>query len=1772
MLVTSVALHTPHADAVEIPPTGSPFFFQTNGPTAALGLGDWYSSNVVGAGAGYHYIQFVIPCSWPTSTPVTVDLFSPEMNTDAGALAQHEEPNGALNTTTFELYGPGAVVGPGFTSPAAGAGTVLTNYPPAAAGVAEAWVRFATINPATCGSYVVRSATAGDDQNGWRIRVGFDVDANVATAPVTDLDGVAGTDDEIILGQNAVSYQQNSGANACIDLFEYVAPGQATLAVHNFDYDGFDIPGSSVNYFSPSGVNTAGTVSSPSATWNVSDAITRGAGDVIANPETGWWRFNSCISSGNQMIQEGQQGVNAYSEHPPTPDVMVTKSDGRLTAAPGDALTYAVHITNPGDPSFPGAATAVVATDTLPANTTFVSCGFAAPAAGTCTQAAGIVTATLTGALVAGGSADVNVQVTVNGGASGTITNGVSVAYSDSFGNVFAPVTATDVDTIGTGSIGDHVFLDKNANATQDGADVGLAGVGVTVTWYGVDDTFGTGDDDTFNTTTDSAGNYLVNGLPAGTYRVQATTPAGTVLDVGTNPATVVLANGQNRTDVDFGFVGTGSIGDTVFFDKNSNGLQDGTDTGISSVAVAVTWAGPDNTLGNADDVVFTTTTNGTGNYTVGNLPAGNYRVDPTAPAGFTNTTVDPLDTSLSAGQNRTDADFGYNGNASVGDLVWFDIDGDGVQDVGEPGLPNVSVAATCVGPDGISGNSDDLLRIVSTNAAGAYTIPSLPPGACSVDVNEATAPPGMVGTSTDPLAITLTPGQVFTTADFGFTGTGSIGDTVFDDANGDGIQNGGEGGINAVPVVVTWAGPDTVLGTGDDVAFNTATNGTGSYSVGNLPSGNYRVDPTAPPGMILTTSNDPLTTTLSAGQNRTDADFGFVLTGTVGDFVWFDLDGDGVQDAGEPGLGSVTVRLLAPGPDTTFGTGDDVFTTTATGANGAYLFTDVVPGPYRVSVDSTTLPGNMVATTSATVSVSLVGGQQFLTADFGFVGTGSIGDLVFHDVNGNGVTDGTETGIAGVGLQLTWAGVDNTFSTSDDVVLTTTTHVSGGYLFSGLPAGSYSVDPTGPAGFTLTAGTDPTPVTLGVTQNVLTADFGYRGTASIGDTVFDDANGNATQDGGEPGLSGVTVTATWAGFDGTIGNGDDLVFTALTNGSGVYTVPNLPPGSYSVAVSAGVPAGFVATTTAPIGTTLTAGEVELTDDFGYQVQADLVIAKTTNTPTVVVGEDASWTVTVSNNGPATAAAPIVVTDTLPAGTAFVSGTGTDWGCLESTGTVTCTYAGVPATLANGGTLPSITITATVTASAALTIMNTATVTSPTADPDLENNTATDDATTQPAADITITKSHAGNFLVGSQGSYSILVGNGGPSTSAGPFTVTDALPAGLTFVSASGGPSWTCGQNTGTITCTATGPLASGATLPVITVTVNVTTEAEGGVTNTAVVDPGVTLDPDLTNNTSSDPTIVVPIADLAIVKTAPGPFVVGDQATYSLNVSNNGPSTSVGPITVTDTLPVGLTFVSGDGTGWSCSVVVQDITCTHSGSLPSGVSTVVTVTVTVDATVASVIDNTAVVTGTTQDPDPSNNTSTVQSPTTPTIDLAIAKTHTGNFVIGTPATYTVTVANNGPSAATGTITVHDPVPAGLTPADATGTGWTCGIVAQDITCTNETDLASGASLPPITVTVDVAPAAYPSVTNTTNVDTPPGANETILDNNTDTDPAAVAPLADLAIVKAHVGNFIVGTDGTYVLTVTNNGPTEAIGPIVVTDTLMGGLDFVSGDGDGFT
>ncbi len=441
------------ATAVDVPPSGG-FYIQTSGPNALVTIGDWYSSNVVGAGNGYHYVEITVPCGWPSGTALNFDLFSPEMNQVAGALNLGDEPRGAYDNTQFELYGPGVAAGPGTASPAPGtgiAGTQIT-FPPGAPAVPEAWVRYWTLSPVTCGTYLLRTAVSNDDDNGWRLRVGLDTDADPTNAPPANSDnpdGIPGTNDELIVGQTQISYQQDTGGVACLTLHEYVSPGLASVTMHNFDMDG----NTRVRYYGPSDTYdptglTGGIVGTLSANgqWNLG-TLARG-GDVITNPEAGWWQVVTCLGSTNQFIQEAQAGVGAYFGQPPIPALAVDKSDGVTDATPGDTLTYTVTILNLASGPTAGAAHQVTLTDLLPANTTFVSCGFVAPATGTCSQVAGTVTATLSGWMNAGTSAQVQVTVTVDSDATGTLTDQASATYKDVLGNPFPAVSATDVDTV----------------------------------------------------------------------------------------------------------------------------------------------------------------------------------------------------------------------------------------------------------------------------------------------------------------------------------------------------------------------------------------------------------------------------------------------------------------------------------------------------------------------------------------------------------------------------------------------------------------------------------------------------------------------------------------------------------------------------------------------------------------------------------------------------------------------------------------------------------------------------------------------------------------------------------------------------------------------------------------------------------------------------------------------------------------------------------------------------------------------------------------------------------------------------------------------------------------------------------------------------------------------------------------------------------------------------------------------------------------------------
>ncbi|MFE5095944.1 hypothetical protein ACFRCI_37775 [Streptomyces sp. NPDC056638] len=369
-----------------------------------------------------------------------------------------------------------------------------------------------------------------------------------------------------------------------------------------------------------------------------------------------------------------------------------------------------------------------------------------------------------------------------------------------------------------------------------------------------------------------------------------------------------------------------------------------------------------------------------------------------------------------------------------------------------------------------------------------------------------------------------------------------------------------------------------------------------------------------------------------------------------------------------------------------------------------------------------------------------------------------------------------------------------------------------------------------------------------------------------------------------------------------------------------------------------------------------------------------------------------------------------------------------------------------------------------------------------------------------PGPSLTIGKTHSGSLVRGQSGSYTLTVGNDGIDATDGTVvTVTDTLPAGLTATSLSG-TGWTCTLTT--LTCTRSDVLASGGSYPALTLAVNVACTASGQVTNTASATGGG----DTATHTATDPTTITGACPptLAISKSHSGSFARGQSGSYTLTVGNDGTGATDGTVvTVTDTLPAGLTATSLSGTGWTCTLAT--LTCTRSDVLASGGSyPALTLAVDVACTASGQVTNTASATG-----GGDTATHTAIDPTAITgacpPTLAISKSHSGAFGQGKGGTYSITVTNSGTGPTDGTtVTLTETLPKGLTPVSLSGTGWACS--RSTLTCTRSDVLPSGSSYPPITLKVDVSCKAPSTVTNTATVT---GGGDTT--THTATDPTKI-------------------------------------------------------------
>ncbi len=655
---------------------------------------------------------------------------------------------------------------------------------------------------------------------------------------------------------------------------------------------------------------------------------------------------------------------------------------------------------------------------------------------------------------------------------------------------------------------------------------------------------------------------------------VSYTCVAAGVLSTFTNVADVAGNDpgGSAVTDSDDAVVNViqiGSVTGLVFLDREADGLFNNADLLLPGVPVDLVDGG--------GNVVATNLTDGAGEYRFVDVPVGPYTVDvlgddPNIPAGTLLTTAnDPQPVSVVANTETRSTDTGYAPPSTLSGRAFTDDNADGV-DNAEPGIGAVTASVW----QDTTGNGipDTIVATTPTASDGTWLVDGLPAGTYQV---EYTTPSGLqptfadlggddtVDSDIDP-GTGLTPtvplgtGDAVGDLDAGYFTPGSIGDLVFADPNGNAVQDAGEVGLTGIDIVATWAGPDGVFATGDDLVFTETTIAAGGYLISGLPGGRYSVEILEPVGSNVTTGNDPVQITIAPGGSDLDADFGLDGNGVLSGTVYSDLNNDGIRDGAEPGIQGVTVALT--GTDIN-GTSVDLSTTT--GAGGDYSFTDLDGGTYTITqtqpigfldgLDSLGSAGGNGSVNDVASAINLPAAGNGFAYDFGEVAPSSLSGLV-QTVGGDSIP----------GVTITLTGTDDLGAA---VTAVTVTAADGSYSFTDLRPGTYLVTESQPVEYGEggeTAGSAGGTAVLNEISDIVlapaTSATGYiftETTGSVGGTVYNDRDASGDLSPGDVGIGGVELTLT-----GTDPNGA-VSMTTASAADGTYSFDGLLPGTYEV-------------------------------------------------------------------------------------------------------------------------------------------------------------------------------------------------------------------------------------------------------------------------------------------------------------------------------------------------------------------------------------------------------------------------------------------------------------------------------------------------------------------------------------------------------------------------------------------------------------------------------
>jgi uncharacterized repeat protein (TIGR01451 family)/fimbrial isopeptide formation D2 family protein len=562
---------------------------------------------------------------------------------------------------------------------------------------------------------------------------------------------------------------------------------------------------------------------------------------------------------------------------------------------------------------------------------------------------------------------------------------------------------------------------------------------------------------------------------------------------------------------------------------------------------------------------------------------------------------------------------------------------------------------------------------------------------------------------------------------------------------------------------------------------------------------------------------------------------------------------------------------------------------------------------------------------------------------------------------------------------------------------------------------------------------------------------------------------------------------------------------------------------------------------------------------------ADVTLQKSATTDTPDVGSNDTFTLTAANSPTSTAdSGEVVVTDPLPAGLSYQSSSSAtcpSGSCIVVSGqTVTWT---IPDLAPNSSAQLSIVVTVDTSAS----VTNVASFTQAFPGPGGVTSGTSNSVTLSPQwADVSLAKSvTVADPDVGTQDTFTLTATNSAASTVAAGVTVTDVLPTGLTYASSSSAtcPSGSCITDSGQTVTWAISSLTAGASA---TLQIVVSVTGTASVTNTATFTQTVPNDQGKTSGSSNTVPVSPVYADVTVTKSATATTPeVGSTDTFTLQATDSGPDTA-GQVVVTDSVPAGAELQSAGSPVGTVDVSGQTVTWTIP-SLADADSDSLTINVLVMGTTP--VTNTASFTQAT--PNSSGQTSGSSNSVTLTpqfADVSVAKSvSSATPTVGSQDTFTLDATNaDASSADSGTVTLVDPLPAGLDYASSSATNSCTGacvsVSGQTVTWTID-GLAPGATAT-LTIVVTVASSAQSTNTAAFTQSVPNGVGGTSGSSNSVT----VTPSFAAVTVSKTVSSATptVGAHDTFTLTAANAAAsTTDSGQVTVTDPLPSNLTYVS-------